>query len=35
MRVGVIGLGVMGIPIARHLIASRFDVVGLDIAGPP
>jgi 3-hydroxyisobutyrate dehydrogenase len=33
MRVGVIGLGVMGIPIARHLIASQFEVVGFDIAG--
>jgi 3-hydroxyisobutyrate dehydrogenase-like beta-hydroxyacid dehydrogenase len=33
MRVGVIGLGVMGIPIGRHLIASRFDVVDFDIAG--
>jgi L-threonate 2-dehydrogenase len=33
MRVGIIGLGVMGTPIARCLIASQFEVVGYDIAG--
>ncbi|HEY1941379.1 MAG TPA: NAD(P)-dependent oxidoreductase [Roseiarcus sp.] len=32
MSVGVIGLGVMGMPIARHMMASGFEVVGYDIA---
>ena len=31
MTVGVIGLGVMGTPIARHLLAAGFAVVGHDI----
>ena len=29
--VGLIGLGKMGLPIARHLIKKRFEVVGCDI----
>jgi 3-hydroxyisobutyrate dehydrogenase len=32
MIVGVIGLGVMGMPIARHIMAAGFDVVGYDVA---
>ena len=32
MCVGVIGLGVMGSPIARHMMASGVEVVGYDIA---
>ncbi len=31
MRLGVIGLGVMGMPIARHLKAEGVDVVGYDV----
>ncbi len=31
-RVGVIGLGKMGNPIARHVKAAGFDVVGYDVA---
>ena len=31
-RVGVIGLGKMGLPISRHLHARGFTVVGYDVA---
>ena len=30
-RVAVIGLGTMGLPIARHLVAAGHDVVGCDV----
>ena len=30
-RVGLIGLGKMGLPMARHLIAEGFEVVGYDL----
>ncbi len=33
-RVGVIGLGRMGLPIARHLRGAGFEVVGFDLAAP-
>lgn len=29
-----VGLGVMGLPMAKHLVAEGFDVLGSDIAGP-
>lgn len=32
-RVGVIGLGKMGLPMARHLAAGKFDVTGCDVRG--
>ena len=31
MRVGVVGLGTMGLPLARHLLAAGHDVVGCDL----
>jgi 3-hydroxyisobutyrate dehydrogenase-like beta-hydroxyacid dehydrogenase len=31
-RVGVIGLGKMGLPMARHLVARGFAVIGYDLA---
>ena len=31
MRVAVIGLGTMGLPMARHLVAAGHDVVGRDL----
>ena len=31
MRVAVIGLGTMGLPMARHLVAAGHDVVGCDL----
>ncbi len=30
-----IGLGVMGLPMASHLLAKGFDVLGSDVASPP
>jgi 3-hydroxyisobutyrate dehydrogenase-like beta-hydroxyacid dehydrogenase len=30
-RIGVVGLGKMGLPMARHLAAQEFDVAGYDI----
>src|SRR5512147_1507920 len=30
-RVGVIGLGKMGRPMSRHLLANGFEVVGYDV----
>jgi len=30
-NVGVIGLGKMGLPMARHLAAGNFNVTGYDI----
>ena len=30
-RVGVVGLGKMGLPMARHLAAQHFDVAGYDV----
>jgi 3-hydroxyisobutyrate dehydrogenase len=30
-RVAVIGLGTMGLPMARHLVAAGYDVVGCDL----
>ena len=30
-RVAVIGLGTMGLPMARHLVAAGHDVVGCDL----
>lgn len=30
-RVGIVGLGKMGLPIARHLAAQDFDVAGYDV----
>ena len=31
-RVGIIGLGKMGNPIARHVQAAGFDIIGYDVA---
>jgi len=31
MRIGVVGLGTMGLPLARHLLAAGHDVVGCDL----
>jgi 3-hydroxyisobutyrate dehydrogenase-like beta-hydroxyacid dehydrogenase len=31
MRVGVVGLGVMGSAMSTHLLAARFDVLGFDV----
>lgn len=31
-RVGIIGLGKMGLPIARHIKTGKFEVIGYDIA---
>ena len=33
-NVGVIGLGKMGLPMARHLVSKGFDVYGFDIHAP-
>ena len=30
-RVGIIGLGKMGHPMARHLARAKFDVTGYDV----
>ena len=30
-RVGVIGLGAMGLQMARHMVAKGFEVAGYDI----
>src|SRR6516162_5762880 len=30
-RVGIVGLGKMGLPMARHLARAKFDVTGYDI----
>jgi 3-hydroxyisobutyrate dehydrogenase-like beta-hydroxyacid dehydrogenase len=32
--VGIVGLGKMGLPMARHLIAAKFTVVGCDPSAP-
>ena len=32
-RVAVIGLGTMGLPMARRVVAAGYDVVGCDVAG--
>ena len=34
-RVGVIGLGKMGLPIARNLMESGFEVIGYRRSGSP
>jgi putative dehydrogenase len=34
-RVGVIGLGVMGLPIARNLMERGFEVIGYRRSGSP
>ena len=34
-RVGVIGLGKMGLPIARNLMERGFDVIGYRRSGSP
>ena len=31
MRIAVIGLGTMGLPMARHLVEAGHDVVGRDL----
>ena len=31
MRVAFVGLGTMGLPMARHLVAAGHDVVGCDV----
>jgi 3-hydroxyisobutyrate dehydrogenase-like beta-hydroxyacid dehydrogenase len=31
-KVGIVGLGKMGAPMARHLLAKRFSVTGCDPA---
>ena len=33
-KVGIIGLGKMGLPIARHLVSHGFDVSGFDVHAP-
>ncbi|MGH7033393.1 MAG: NAD(P)-binding domain-containing protein, partial [Stellaceae bacterium] len=31
-RIGIVGLGAMGRPMARHLLAKGFSVAGCDIS---
>jgi len=31
-RIGLIGLGKMGLPIGRHLVAKGFEVAGYDVS---
>ena len=35
MKVGFIGLGNMGAPMARNLVAAGHEVTGFDVAGVP
>ncbi|MEM7775002.1 MAG: NAD(P)-dependent oxidoreductase [Pseudomonadota bacterium] len=33
-KIGVVGLGAMGLPMAKTLAASSFDVIGFDVSAP-